>query len=604
MNPHKTKWSLASLALVTLLASVFSGCIDDPYDANTWIKKLDDVRHWEEAVLKLERLKDPNAIEALGKAWESHNKDGKILRAIISLAELPPEWNGPAWEKAIPTLRAAVDDFDIANVRSLEDARIAADALGRAGDAGAVDTLLRATKSRFPKLSPGQSLRISAIRALGNFGEAPQVVETLIGVLNAPDSDQPPQVNAAAANALAQTKSQKALQPLLVAAYANPAIFSQVRNAISRIGPPAEAPLMQILAGTHTEINALAKEKKFAVNCERAKGFGTDCSQPGVLDFRAAILLGDLRATDAVPALLAKLKSPSKVSLYAPNGAAGPSTHGAVLDALRKIASPKSEAPIYAYMTSATTEADIRPGAIDVYSIIASGSEGVSWLGTQMTSGSSLPVRQASAAGYARLASTKAELAPLDAKITEYRNTAQKQTALAEDGDPAGKSAAERKAAEANDKLSAFEQFRARVNLGIKCKGDAACYAKVLDMKPDEVLAFLGFSPSEIEKLDNEAKNGYRLASLERSLLDIAKLGPGAKAVRASLLKHVDSSERIVRMGALAGLIKGAPGGCSECVERLQEVVDTQGGRNTLADLTVETRVVLNYFLAREKVAQ
>ena len=594
MSAFFEKPRAVAFAVAALLVTFGTACIDDPYEAKTWIKKLDDVRHWEEAVLRLERLKDPTAIEALGVAWKKRNKDGKILRAIISLAELPPEWNGPAWDKAVPILREALDTFDPADRESFEDARIAADALGRAKDPRAVESLLRAANLQFPKLSPKHALRTSAIKSLGNFGSDPAVIESLIKILGADDSVQPPQVNAAAANALAQTRDKQALQPLLLAAYAQPRIFGQVRNAITRLGPVAEAPLKKILNGKHVEVNAMAKEKKLQTNCDKAQGPGTDCTQPGVIDLKAAVLLGDLRAESAVSSLVAKLNDSS---LKEP---AASVVRGAALDALRKISAPSSSKSLYDFMVSGSTDDKIRPGAIEVYSIVASGREALPWLEKQMKS-DKLAIKQSSTVAYARLASTSQDLIPIDAEIAKREATAQKAAAAAESAPPEGKDAANRKVDEAKNLITAFKQFRARIQVGMKCKGDPSCYAEILEMDSDAILAMLGITGETAKELGREGSEGYRLAVLERSLLDIGKTEKQAKAAQAALLKVVDSTERIVRMGALAGMIKGSPDGCDECVTRLDEIIKAQEGRNTLAELTVETRVVRNYFLTRQK---
>ena len=60
------------------------------------------------------------------------------------------------------------------------------------------------------------------------------------------------------------------------------------------------APLVVLLAEKDAEINALARKLDF------------DKYTPGIVRYKAAILLGDLRAAKAVPALAANLKIPAK----------------------------------------------------------------------------------------------------------------------------------------------------------------------------------------------------------------------------------------------------------------------------------------------------
>ncbi len=43
-----------ALALGTILSA--SGCVDDPQDVKTWIKKIDDIREQKDALRNIERL--------------------------------------------------------------------------------------------------------------------------------------------------------------------------------------------------------------------------------------------------------------------------------------------------------------------------------------------------------------------------------------------------------------------------------------------------------------------------------------------------------------------------------------------------------------------
>jgi hypothetical protein len=66
------------------------------------------------------------------------------------------------------------------------------------------------------------------------------------------------------------------------------------------MGEPAITPLIQLLNEKNPEINELARKLDF------------DKYSPGIVRFKAAMLLGDLRAAAAVPALAANLKIPAK----------------------------------------------------------------------------------------------------------------------------------------------------------------------------------------------------------------------------------------------------------------------------------------------------
>src|SRR5947209_4909520 len=63
------------------VCSIAVGCVADPRDPNTWIKKLDDPREKKEAVSQLKRLNDPVAVPALMSLYKKE-KDPDELKAI------------------------------------------------------------------------------------------------------------------------------------------------------------------------------------------------------------------------------------------------------------------------------------------------------------------------------------------------------------------------------------------------------------------------------------------------------------------------------------------------------------------------------------------
>src|SRR5438045_892262 len=112
---------------------------DSPYKSATWIKKLDDPKERQRAIVELEQLGDPAAIEPLGKVW-IEERDPRVLQVVIALARpLTPadakarffteyETTGrPAnWKRAAPFLLRAVNDLDDSNARSVDAAAKAA----------------------------------------------------------------------------------------------------------------------------------------------------------------------------------------------------------------------------------------------------------------------------------------------------------------------------------------------------------------------------------------------------------------------------------------------------------------------------------------------
>jgi hypothetical protein len=75
-------------------------------------------------------------------------------------------------------------------------------------------------------------------------------------------------------------------------------------------------------------------------------------------------------------------------------------------------------------------------------------------------------------------------------------------------------------------------------------------------------------------------------------------MGKKGEPAFKDLLKHAESTDRIVRQGVLLALVQVAPSPCNECVERLQDIIDAQSAQTTLDNLTSDTRIVMNYFIA------
>jgi hypothetical protein len=624
--------SAVVLASVMLLA--VTACPSDPYDPQTWIKKLDDPAEAATALQKLQQLKDPVAIPSLGAFWRKHNYPSKVLRTIIELADRVDVDGktgqvklGPTYGPAVPFLIEAIDNFDIGDQQSIDDASVAADALGRAIQAGENDeeitaTLVNTAKKIMPKLSPGQRVRIAATRALGYMKNSPRATDTLIEILGTDLKKQPISLNAAAANALAEAASTRAIQPLLKAVFELPPIYQQCRTALAAIGEPVIPELIKIFEGKHADLEQYAKENNFANNCSAGRGPSTTCRAPGALRFKAAALLGDLRARHAVPMLTGALKSEPLPSFFDPQtGAPGPSTHNAVLDALRNIGDAKAADAVYAYLQAAGTSAEIKPMAMDVYSMLAVDRKALAYLSKIfLDDAADEQLRLAASLAYGRLAAQKSDLAPVEEMINRYKKPAdknqadaEKQAKLAEAEEKAGKELEAQALADSNKSKAGalkkkadahfskaedyrdqqaqledtskgyrgyqrgFEETKMRAEVGIACGSDAACFAKYLD--------------------GDDIKTGSDgLPRAERALISIGKLGSKAEALLDTLLKHAHSTERIVRQGILLALPQIAKLPCDSCEKRLYEVIESQKDQTTLDYLTADTRITMYYF--------
>src|SRR5688572_4515912 len=118
-----------SLLMVVVAAALFAAaCEKDPHDPATWIDKLDERAELNEALRNLERLKKEksanSAVVPLGKAWKTNNRNSQILRVMITVAGYEDAKTGKvaAWDKAMPFLLDAVENYDPGDQRSREDA--------------------------------------------------------------------------------------------------------------------------------------------------------------------------------------------------------------------------------------------------------------------------------------------------------------------------------------------------------------------------------------------------------------------------------------------------------------------------------------------------
>lgn len=612
-----------SQALVALfVTSVFAGavatsaCSKDPFDPQTWIDKLDEPSELEEAITQLERLKCPQAIGPLGEVWKKNNKWSKVLRVMITLADQPemkdghPEYpnvdcknvgEGPYWDAAIPYLSIAVEDFDVSDDREIEDAKVAAHALGKAKSPETIQILIHAATKQ-EKLRQGQMVRVAAIQALGGFGDNEKTVETLVTILQGDATLDNIRLHASAANALAATGSPKAVLPLLKTMFEVSIIYQQVRMALTTIGKPATKEIVKVFKGTQKEINDVAKNNKFATNCKEAMGPNTSCIAPGNLRYKSAQLLGDLRATEAIPDLLAALDDPEAISFFDPKtGARGPSDHNGILDSLRVMGAFSAAGKVGSYMKAESTNKLTRPMAVDVYSMLATGTKELGFLQKAFENqDNDMPMRDASTMAYARLVRKEGQLAPIQAIIDRQLDEAYTSDAKAKKAktDKARK-AAEGAAADYRGFARKYEQHRTRARAGIVCGEKLECYLKLITLNAAEVVKMLAIPNHRTKPMKKQDMQTYRIAALERALLEISKMGKKAEPALDALLKNADTTERIIRQVTLLALVQAAPKDCSKCATRLNDVIKAQSSQTTLDYLTADTKIVLNYFVAQ-----
>ncbi len=278
-----------SVALALILVLGAAACEGDPNDPITWAKQLKNLRTQKEALDHLANMDVEKARPAVPALMELY-LDAKRPEHLEALARYKDERSKQLF---IDALEYSDDDFDRAT--------IAAGVLGDMKSPDAVDPLIKAAEKQLPIKSRANNVRIAAIRALVKIGDK-RGVPTLMKIVTTSADDQDFLLNQKAALALAEFRDPQSIPALLQGLFMTgrgAGIFQECRLALVRIGPPAVDPLIQLLEEKNPEIQAMAKKLKF----EEAPPVGT----PGVVPHKAAILLGDLRAKKAVPALTARL---------------------------------------------------------------------------------------------------------------------------------------------------------------------------------------------------------------------------------------------------------------------------------------------------------
>jgi HEAT repeat protein len=320
----------AALALTLAVGAV--ACQGDPNDPMTWAKQLKDLRVQKEALDHLANMDVERARPAVPALIDLYN-DSKRPEFLEALAR----YNDPRTKPVmIEALDYTDDDFDRAT--------IAAGVLGEMKATDAVPQLIAAAEKPLPIKSRANSARIAAIRALVKIGDK-RAVPPLMKILTTSADEQDFLLNQRAALGLAEFKDPQAIPALIKGLFMTgrgTGIFQECRLALVRIGQPAVEPLIALLKEQNPEVQEMAKQYKF------------DEVTPGVVPHKAGILLGDLRAKKAVPALVERLHQKAKGD-----------EHRSALIALGYIATPPAVDAILADLKDAKADPAERASAAD-----------------------------------------------------------------------------------------------------------------------------------------------------------------------------------------------------------------------------------------------
>jgi HEAT repeat protein len=321
-----------ALTLASTLALGSLACQGDPADPMTWAKQVKDLRTQKEALDHLANMDVEKARPAVPALIELY-QDSKRPEHLEALARYKDERTKPI---LLAALDYSDDDFDRAT--------IAAGVLADMKAPEAVDPLIKAAEKSLPIKSRANSARIAAIRALVKIGDK-KAVPTLQKIVTTSADEQDFLLNQKAALGLAEFRDPQSIPALTKGLFMTgrgTGIFQECRLALVRIGKPAIGPMVELLQEKNADINDMAQKLKF------------DEVTPGVVPHKAAILLGDLRAKSAVPALVARLHAKAKGS-----------EHLSALIALGYIASPAAVDAILGVLKDGKADPGERASAAD-----------------------------------------------------------------------------------------------------------------------------------------------------------------------------------------------------------------------------------------------
>lgn len=511
----------AALVVVGLFAG--AGCAGDPNDPKTWGKKLKNLREQKEALQRLAAMDVEKARPAVPQLIDLY-KETKNPEHLEALVRYRDERTKPLF---IEALDYSDDEFDRAT--------IAAGVLGEMKATEAVEPLIKAAEKPLPIKSRANSTKLAAIRALVKIGDK-RAVPTLTRILTTSANEQDFLLNQKAALGLAEFRDPNTVPALIKGMFMTGRqtnIFQECRLALVRIGDPAVAPLIALLEGKNADIRAMAKELKF------------DEFTPGIVPYKAAVVLGDLRANKAVPALQARLKKPARGG-----------EHTAILIALGQIGTPPAVDTLVATLKDEKEEPTVRAASADalylsgdrraVPTLLEVAKDG--YIKTSDGEKAS-DLRANAAVDFARIAGKE--------HFDAFKELADKETEV----------------------QGIFGEAMDRMQVAKECGDDIACYGKKLDdpspTRAEKAALAIGFSGK--------------------------KEGVGILLGALKPLASMRQERYSVHQAILFSLTKLAPRSCADCEEKLlaqierdEKAVRLPGARDLLAETRVALAVIQN----------
>ena len=486
-------WLLAALLVV--------GCVSDPRDPNTWIKKLDNPVEQKDAVRELVRLKDPAAVEPL-IAFYKKNHDPEVLKAIASFKD----------KRQVPVM---VDSLEYTD-ESYDNAATAAAALGETPDPSAVDPLMKALQKPLSVKTRANIVKQAAMESLAKIHDE-RAVPAIAKVLETPADEQDFFLNRVAAIELGNLGDAGGVPALVRGLFMTGRgadIYSQCRVSLLQIGKPAVQPLIDAHEHKNNALEADAKKYEF---------------RPGVIEQKTALILGDLRAKEAVPVMIAELKKPQKGD-----------NHTGALFVLGMVADPATTKDMTGVLTDAKRDFKVRISAAEALNLAGDPASlptllQVAKTGDVVKDKEKYPdVRIAAAMTYARVGGA--------AEATAFAPVAAGEKAAPEE----------------------FKECAERLEVAKKCGKDATCYAQVL---------------TSDAKLTHQEKAAFMLARL-------GKVGLPA------LLKKLSTREPVVRQAVLFAIGKVADKSNDDAKKALDAQIDIDRTKPPMRPIVEEMRAV------------
>lgn len=461
---------------------------------------------------------------------------------------------------------------------------------------------------------------------------------------------------------LGTLRAPEATEVLVLAIYRTPELFGQVRRALTASGGGAVAELRKVLRDEQPRVKQLFKDKKLDKYCGDRGDLPPDqCVEVSARVFYAAVVLGDMYDPSSVPDLLAALKEPAKPAYFFDEQPSG-TQHSAIFDALRKIGAEQAAAPLLAIWTDSKADITERLGAIGAYSFTARDDSAVDKLtkiiedndengnlrleaaatyGRLARGAGAIPLMQSLAVKYGKESAedrAKADGEPKKTmekaqekvkqarkareeakanleKLTRDPNVSAEQIRAATEAatakeeafkeadkkqkdDSAKFYALDRNAKDRHSYQRSFQSHIARIEIAMRCKGDAAeaCYAASLKAKPEEVIGRLGAYIKDFKDWTPDEKAMLVSSQIERAMLELGKLGQKAGGQKKLLLDTVKSDDRITRQSILLALPKVVKVPCDDCEAKLDEAIKAGAGKSTMTELNDQTEMLRNYF--------